>query len=168
MKRRTLLLSLLTLTAVVFATAMFIRSTSAFDGPSANGHGTLTLPDGRKRQFSFNAKQHSDGTVSGHAVIHNPDFDFRAHLEITCLQVVGNRASFGGVVRDSTDPAFDGLNGFFTVFDNGEPGKGNDTISLIFFDPITADACLGIGPNDFDQIPIDGGTYRSSPKGGQR
>ena len=165
MKRRTLLLSLLTLSAVAFAAALFIRSTSAygFAGPSASGHGTLVLPDGRKRQFSFNATQHADGSVTGHAVIHNPDFDFRSHLEITCLLVSGNRASFGGAVRSSTDPFFEGQNGFFTVFDNGEPGKGNDTISLVFFDPITADACVGIGPNDFEQMPIDSGNVHVRP-----
>lgn len=162
MKKKTVLLSLLTLSAVVSAAALFMHSTSAFTfgGPSSNGHGTLTLPDGHKRQFSFNARLNADGTASGHAIIHNPNFDFRAHLDITCLQVVGNRASFGGAVRNSTDPAFEGQNGFFTVFDNGEPGKDSDTISLVFFDPITADACLGIGPNDFDQMPIDGGNIQ--------
>lgn len=164
MKKRILTLSLLSVMVALGASAFALRTTSAVAaaGPSATGHGTLTLPDGRKRQFSFSAKQRADGTVSGNAVIHNPDFDFRAHLDITCLQVDGNRASMGGRVS-ANDPALDGLNGFFTVYDNGEPGKNNDTISLVFFDPVSADTCQLIGPDDFDQMPIDGGNIQVRP-----
>ncbi len=42
---------------------------------SASGHGTLIVQDEQgknvRRQFSFNAKTNADGTVSGHAVLHN-------------------------------------------------------------------------------------------------
>jgi hypothetical protein len=63
------------------------------------------------------------------AIIHNPSFDpkYDAQFSITCLQVVGNRASFGGSVRKTSDPVFNDEfdAAFFTVFDNGEPGAGN-------------------------------------------
>lgn len=164
--KRTIALSLLTLVAAV-ALAAVVQKTSAVafqKGPSANGQGMLTLPDGRKRQFSFSARQNADGTVTGHAVIHNPDFDFRSHIDITCLQVVGNRANLGGTVRSTNDPFFDGQNGFFTVIDNGEPGKGTDTISLVFFDAqAPPSSCQLIGPNDFDQMPISNGNIQVRP-----
>lgn len=164
MKRRTVAFSLGTLLAVALVALGALNSTptvTAGSGPSANGSGILTLPDGRKRQFSFNARQNADGTVTGHAVIHNPNFDFRSHIDVTCLQVVGNRASLGGVVRSTNDPAFDGQSGFFTVYDNGEPGKGRDTISLVFFDAqVGPEACQFIGANDFDQMPIDSGNVQ--------
>jgi hypothetical protein len=57
-----------------------------------------------------------------------------------------------GVFNDEFDAAF------FTVFDNGEPGAGNDTISEVFFDNVVEpSACQFIGADDFPQIPIEGG-----------
>ena len=162
MKRTTITLTLLAL-AVVAAGALALRSTtvSAGGGPSANGHGTLVLPDGTKRQFSFSATTKPDGTVNGSAVIHNPGFDFRGQLDVQCLLVTANGASIGGTVRNTNDPALDGQRGFFTVFDNGEPGKGKDTISLVFFDGVVGpEACRQVTPADFPQMPIDAGNIQ--------
>ncbi|HKE55284.1 MAG TPA: hypothetical protein VKB46_01235 [Pyrinomonadaceae bacterium] len=148
------------------------RTSAAAPGSSASGHGTILVqdPDGNtvRRQFSFSARQKADGTVQGNAVIHNPEFDPRydAHFDITCLQVVGNRASFGGSVRKTSDPVFNDEfdAAFFTVFDNGEPGGGNDTISLIFFDNVVEpSACQFIGEDDFPQIPIQSGNVQVRP-----
>jgi hypothetical protein len=141
-------------------------------GPSASGHGTILLQDteGRtvRRQFSFSARQMPDGTVQGNAVIHNPSFDpkYDAHFDITCLQIVGNRASFGGDVRKSSDPVFNDEfdAAFFTVFDNGEPGADNDTISEVFFDNVVEPStCQFIGADDFPQIPIESGNVQVRP-----
>jgi hypothetical protein len=162
MKRKIVTLSLLTLAAVVAVSAVAFRwnSVRAGSGPSANGSGQLVLPSGVKRQFSFSATTKADGTVTGNAEIHNPDFDFRSHIDVQCLLVDGNRASFGGVVRGN-DPALNGQNGFFTVYDNGEPGKGKDTVSLIFFaNPPGPEACKFIGPDDFPQMPITAGNVQ--------
>lgn len=152
------------------AATISLRPTSAAaPGPSVSGHGTLLVQDttGRtvRRQFSFSAKQMSDGTVQGNAVIHNPEFDPRydAQFDITCLQVVGNRASLGGSVRKTSDPVFNDEfdAAFFTVFDNGEPGAGIDTISLVFFDNVVEpSACQFIGADDFEQIPIQSGNVQ--------
>src|SRR4029453_15721517 len=110
-------------------------------GPSASGHGTILLQDteGRtvRRQFSFSARVMGDGTVKGGGIFNNPFFapKYDAQFDIPCLQVVGNRASFGASIRKTSDPVFNDEfdAAFFTVFDNGEPGNGNDTISKIFF-----------------------------------
>ena len=161
----------LLITAVAVTT--MLRSTSAAaPGPSASGHGTILLPDTDgntvRRQFSFHARQLPDGTVQGSAVLHNPSFDpkFDVHFQITCLQIVGNRASFGGSIRKSSDTVFtDEFDAaFFTVFDNGEPGAGSDTISSVFFDNVVEpSACQFIGPNDFPQDPIESGNVRVTP-----
>ncbi len=157
------------LISALAVTSMLWPTSAAAPRPSASGHGTILLQDtdGRtvRRQFSFNAKIMPDGSVQGNAVIHNPSFDpkYDAHFDITCFQVVGNRASFGGSVRKTSDPVFNDEfdAAFFTVFDNGEPGNGNDTISEIFFDNVVEpSACQFIGPDDFPQIPIEGGNVK--------
>jgi len=155
------------------AATTVLRSTSAAaPGPSASGHGTVLLQDteGRtvRRQFSFSAKIRSDGTVQGSAILHNPSFDpkYDAQFDITCLQIVGNRASFGGSIRKTSDPVFNDEfdAAFFTVFDNGEPGAGNDTISEVFFDNVVEPStCQFIGANDFPQIPIESGSVQVKP-----
>jgi hypothetical protein len=161
----------LLITALAITTMLRLTSAAA-PGPSASGHGTILLQDteGRtvRRQFSFSARQLPDGTVQGKAVLHNPSFDpkYDAHFDITCLQIVGNRASFGGSVRKSSDPVFNDEfdAAFFTVFDNGEPGADNDTISEVFFDNVVEPStCQFIGADDFPQIPIETGNVQVKP-----
>jgi len=155
-----------------FALSSMFHPTSAIvpaAGSSASGHGTLLVEDADgnlvRRQFSFSAKKLANGTVKGTAVIHNPEFDptYNANIEITCLLVDGNRASFGGTIRRSSDPVFNDEfdSAFFTVFDNGEPGAGNDTISAIFFDNVVGpETCQFIGASDFPQIPVEAGNVQ--------
>lgn len=155
------------------ATTFVLRSTSAAARkPSASGHGTILLQntEGKtvRRQFSFSARVNSDGTVSGSGILHNPSFDpkYDAQFDITCLQVVGNRASFGASIRKTSDPVFNDEfdAAFFTVFDNGEPGANNDTISEVFFDNVVEPStCQFIGADDFPQIPIESGNVQVSP-----
>jgi hypothetical protein len=154
------------------ATTMLRPASAAAPRSSASGHGTVLLQDteGRtvRRQFSFSARIMSDGTVKGMGILHNPSFDpkYNAQFDITCLQIVGNRASFGGSIRKTTDPVFNDEfdAAFFTVFDNGEPGSGNDTISEVFFDNVVEPgACQFIGADDFPQIPIESGNIQVNP-----
>ena len=171
MKRKVFLLAGLLITAM--AATFMLRSTSAAAAkPSASGHGTVLLQDteGRtvRRQFSFSARINSDGTVQGSGVLHNPSFDpkYDAQFNITCLQIVGNRASFGASIRKTSDAVFNDEfdAAFFTVFDNGEPGGGNDTISEVFFDNVVEpSACQFIGADDFPQIPIESGSVQVRP-----
>ena len=162
----------LLITAMAATTTMLRPASAAALGPSASGHGTILLPDtdGRtvRRQFSFSARQMPDGTVQGSGILHNPSFDpkYDAHFDITCLQVVGNRASFGGSIRKTSDPVFNDEfdAAFFTVFDNGEPGADTDTISSVFFDNVVEpSACQFIGADDFSQIPIQSGSVQVRP-----
>lgn len=135
---------------------------------SASGAASL---DGNARHMSFNAKQHADGTVTGQAQLVNRNFTgadgtspYRAHFEISCMKVVGNIAILGGFVTSTNDPNLVDA-AFFTVQDNGEPGR-NDKISRVFFwddDPTTTgdpQACLVTGPNDFPLETIENGNIQ--------
>jgi len=170
MKRKMFLVAGL-LIAAFAATAMLRSTSAAAPRPTASGHGTILLQNTEsktvRRQFSFSAREMPDGSIQGTAIIHNPSFDpkYSAQFDITCLQVVGNRASLGGSVRKTTDPVFNDEfdAAFFTVFDNGE-GKGLDTISEIFFDNVVEpSACQFIGADDFPQIPIENGSVQVRP-----
>lgn len=90
---------------------------------------------------------------------------YRLHVDISCMYVVGNVAVFGGTTKSTNDPNLvDAV--FFTVQDNGEPGKGRDKISRVFFwddNPATTgdpQACLLTGPLDFPLETIDGGNIQ--------
>ena len=172
MKRSKIFLLAGLLIAAMAGTTIVLRSTyAAAAGPSASGHGTVLLQNSKgktvRRQFSFSARVLPDGTVKGSAILHNPSFDpkYSAQFDITCLQVVGNRASFGGSIRKTTDPVFNDEfdAAFFTVFDNGNGGQ-NDTISEVFFDNVVEPStCQFIGADDFPQIPIESGNVTVKP-----
>jgi len=74
------------------------KSTASGTTESANGHGTINVPDGMtgntvKRQFSFTAQRRADGTVTGNAILHNPAFEgangntYQAQFDISCMKV---------------------------------------------------------------------------------
>jgi hypothetical protein len=172
MKRSKMFLFAGLLITAMAATTILRSASAAASRPSASGHGTILLQDteGRtvRRQFSFSARQMPDGSVQGSGVLHNPSFDpkYDAQFDITCLQVVGNRASFGASIRKTSDSVFNDEfdAAFFTVFDNGEPGDGNDTISEVFFDNVVEPStCQFIGADDFPQIPIESGSVQVKP-----
>lgn len=144
-------------------------------GDSANGHGTLLVDNGQgefvRRQFSFSARRHANGTVKGQAILHNPAFEgengnaYQLKIDITCLRVVGNVAIMGGTTKRTNDPNLvDAV--FFSVQDNGEPGRDRDKISSAFFwddDPNTTgdpQACLLTGPTDFPLNTIESGNVQ--------
>lgn len=161
--------------AVIVGTAVLavtVASTALAAQPvaQASGHGTLDNTDGSKRQFSFHAMRYADGSVRGQATLVNPAFrvgnqPYRLKIDIQCMHVAGNIAVFGGMTESTNDPSLvDAV--FFSVQDNGEPGRNNDRISRAFFwddDPDTTgdpQACLLTGPNDFPLETISGGNIQ--------
>ncbi len=150
--------------AFVFAAPMATTTCAAAPcKEQANGSGKLIMPDGTKRQFNFNAQKLPDGTAKGNAIIHNPAFDFRGFIEIKCLEVIGNRARVAGIVRNTNDPTLDNNTAVFEVYDNGNPGRDSDTISLVFFSPPnmpepTPAYCQTF--ENFEQKPIDNGNIK--------
>jgi hypothetical protein len=152
----------------VLAAGAFVTVALAAAGDGASGHGTL---DGN-RQFSFSATTHADGTVTGNAVLHNPAFQvdgktYQLQIDITCMKRIGNVAFFGGTTQRTNDPSLvDAV--FFSVQDNGEPGK-NDKLSRVFFwddDPDTTgdpQACQFNVLGDFPMETIQKGNIQVRP-----
>jgi hypothetical protein len=72
--------------------------------------------------LTFNARTAEDGSVSGHFTYHQlflgNMFKFRG--ELTCMTVIGNRAWFGALILDATNPARIGQFAWWQVTDNGE------------------------------------------------
>lgn len=141
----------------------------------ASGQGTLLVQnaDGNfvRRQFSFSAHRNQDGTVRGNAVLHNPAVEsgknqrYQLQIDIQCMKVIGNVAFFGGTTRRTNDPNLvDAV--YFSVQDNGEPGRDRDMISRAFFfddDPNTTgdpQLCLGNQLGDFPMETIESGNIQ--------
>ena len=165
----------LVLVAAAAAAALLINPASAAPGLKATGHGTTAAVNDDnevvgKRQFSFSAVQQSTGDVVGQAQLKNPAYDFIAHFRVECLrQDFPNQATIGAVVTKSNDPNLPpGSSAFWTVYDNGEPGTA-DTISGVAFDVgenrVGPEACEDTGPDDFAQMPIQGGNIQVQPAG---
>jgi hypothetical protein len=143
---------------------------------AANGQGTILVQDERgntvRRQFSFNARRNTDGTVSGRGILHNPAFTgangkkYAASFEISCLRIEGNIAVLGGTIKRTNDPNLvDTV--FFAVQDNGEPGKNRDAISLAIFndtdpttDPGDPQVCQDLLIENFGLFTIDAGNIQ--------
>jgi hypothetical protein len=156
----------------IAATAVFATAAWAAAGDSANGHGSL---DNGNRQFSFSARVQKDGTVTGQAELVNKSFTgangtspYQLHIDISCMKVIGNIAFFGGTVKRTNDPSLvDAV--YFSVQDNGEPGKGTDLISRVFFfddNPATTGSpqlCQGNAVGDFPMEPIEAGNIQVRP-----
>ena len=155
---------------VVLALVALLYSGSTFAGAklaSATGQGSLG-----DRKFSFNGQQlNADGTAKGEANLINPAFSganpnapYQLHIDVKCMKVVGNIAIFGGTTKRTNDPNLvDAV--FFTVQDNGEPGK-TDKISRVAFwddDPDTTGdpmACRDTGASDFPLEQITAGNVQ--------
>lgn len=125
---------------------------------SAQGSGHITF--GPNQEFiSFSAVQHSDGRVTGNANVQDITAGVTAHIDVNCLNVVGNTATISGIVTRSSDPTLVGFEGIFRVVDGGE-GKGTvDLMSLAnFFAVGTGTDCTV--PGEFDLVPVEQGNIQ--------
>jgi hypothetical protein len=104
----------------------------ALGGPTANSAGVIAsasgsahrirpLPDGELWVLSFNANKRADGTVTGYAHIDRKDLNVAWDVEVTCLEVVGNTAWIGGIIRNARGGVpQNGTISYFYVIDHGE------------------------------------------------
>jgi hypothetical protein len=119
-------------------------------------HWTIPLPNAFgvevvSQPLAFNARRYADGSADGHFVYRQRaggetvQFD----VDVTCMNVYGNRAKIGGIVTKSTDPTIDvGSYGWFQVFDNGEGANAPpDQSSLVGFGDETANEAFCNSPN---------------------
>jgi hypothetical protein len=125
---------------------------------SANGgvHWTIPLPnvfgiEVVNQPLAFNARKYADGSVSGefeyHQLAGGESFDF--NVDVSCMNVFGNRAKIGGVIKVSNDPTLPpGSFAWFQVFDNGEGARSlPDRSSLIGFGDEAANEAFCNSPN---------------------
>ncbi|MGH3082814.1 MAG: hypothetical protein ACRDNP_01925 [Gaiellaceae bacterium] len=124
---------------------------------SATGSGHLLLGDDL-RTFSFTAVERSDGSVTGQAENHNRATGATAHVEIDCLNVVGNVAIISGETRG-------GRTAVFAVEDNGEGANASpDRITLVITnDPdYPTGVCMLVTPEDAEPflMPIEDGNVQ--------
>jgi hypothetical protein len=119
---------------------------------SATGSGELEFTtDGvtALRTFAFEATMASDGSVTGEAQIDNRSVPGRLHIQIDCLNVIGNSAVMSGTIASSTEagvPA--GASSIFGVQDNGEGASSvPDRITQQFAN--SGLVCTDITPSNF-------------------
>jgi hypothetical protein len=98
---------------------------------SASGSGQvhLGLPH---RNFAFSATKQADGSVTGQAQLKRSDTGTSIHIEIDCLNVLGNIAVMSGVITATNSPVLAiGDDELFAVRDNGQgPDAPTDEITL--------------------------------------
>jgi hypothetical protein len=125
---------------------------------SASGSGHIQFANNREF-ITFSAVEHSDGTVTGIATVHDVSAGVTAQIDVDCLNVVGNTATISGIVTRSTEPVLQGFEGIFQVVDGGE-GKGTvDFMSLAnFFAVGTGTDCRV--PGEFDLVPVQQGNVQ--------
>lgn len=105
-------------------------------GHRATGSAHVQGSDGL-REFTFNAVEHQNGSVSGGYKVVLPNGLF-IESDATCVTVAGNTAWVGGVIRASNSAAVViGSTSMFHVVDNGEgAGADPDIVSILAFNRI--------------------------------
>lgn len=126
---------------------------------SASGGGNILIGDDL-RTFGLSAVQRSDGSATGKMEIQARQFGNRIHIEVDCLNVVGNVALISGTITQHTDPAEIGSTVGLAIEDNGEGANASpDRTTFLFGFPPGTPACLLFGPADAAPflLPIEGG-----------
>lgn len=111
---------------------------AAAAGPSAAGAGAVSLGDGLRREFAFEAFIHEDGSVTGHVTLRDragvPDQNvdgadepgleplpegLEMTVSVDSMKVQNNRAALSGAVTSTNHPRYAGLRVILAVEDNG-------------------------------------------------
>ncbi len=107
---------------------------------SARGSGNISS-DAPGRVLTFTAKEHADGSISGHILLHFPTAEEivpSVRAEVTCMRVDGNVAFIGG--RNLPNSGWEGDVGFW-VEDNGQGNADDpDRASLMWVNLAPGDA----------------------------
>ena len=101
---------------------------------SVSGSGNFTDANGDFRTFSFNAKLHTDETVSGQweRVNHRENAsESKSHGKVTCFTIDGNQAWLGGYATSGVLSEAPNNEVGWRVVDNGQDNNADpDQISL--------------------------------------
>jgi hypothetical protein len=126
---------------------------------SAQGSGHVQF--GTTQEFiSFTAVQHADGSVTGSAEIHDITAGVKAHVDVNCLNVVGNTATISGIVTSSSDPTIEGFQAIWQVVDNGQGGNAPpDLMSIANLYAVGTGVDCTV-PAEYDLAPVTGGNIQ--------
>jgi hypothetical protein len=73
------------------------------------------------RTFAFEARKYADGSASGQAQIDNRALDQRLHIQVDCLNIIGNTAVMSGTLTEASGAGISvGDSAIFAAQDNGE------------------------------------------------
>ena len=148
---------LLAVTAIALLSA---APAAAAPGASVSGSGTVFFGN-TIEHIAVSARQVAGTEATGHAMINNATANVRVHVDVNCLNVIGNYAIVSGIVTRTSDPTAvpEGTQAIFAVLDAGNGGR--DFASIANFYPV------GIGPDctvpsEFDLAPVRG-NFRVDP-----
>ena len=107
----------------------------------ASGGGTVDVPQGRST-YAFHASANGAGEVKGNFNAHFSNVDANVRGDVTCLAVVGNRATMAGVVTATSDATLVPVGRIYAwqVVDNGEGSNASpDQVSAFY--PVGSNFC---------------------------
>jgi hypothetical protein len=131
-RRRTVSLAVVVFAALASVLAPSVRAGGPYDYTTGGGHRATGGTKGAT--FAFSA-HNGPGGPSGEYTRSGSNGSIRITAAITCLQVTGNRALLGGVIRRSNDPSFPaGTTVALAVEDNGNPAGGVSPDRVSFTD----------------------------------
>ena len=138
--------------ALALATA---APAAAAAGASASGSGTVLFGN-TIEHIAFTAQQLTGTAATGEATIIDASAGVRVHVDVNCLNVIGNYAIVSGVVTQSSDPTAVpvGSEAIFAVVDSGQ-GGGRDFASIANFYAVGTGVDCSV-PSEFDLVPVNG------------
>jgi hypothetical protein len=142
------------LVVAVIALATAAGAAAAVFG-SASGSGTVLFGN-TIEHIAFSAQQIAGTEATGEATINDISAGVRVHVDVNCLNVIGNYAIVSGIVTQSSDPALVpvGSQAIFAVVDAGE-GRTRDFASIANFYAVGTGVDCTV-PSEFDLVPVNG------------
>lgn len=117
--------------ALIAVAAVTVSATlaSATSGPNAQlvnqdriyGGGQFTISPGNVRNFAIDAHAQGGGAGAAYGNVEYGSGAFHLNTQVTCLKVVGNKATVGGIITDTDLPGSTGWALIWIVQDNGNP-----------------------------------------------
>jgi hypothetical protein len=158
--------------ALVWLTSVSTVWAQAEVGPSASGHGNMTILGGLQT-LSFQARQFKDGSVTGSMVVKSRAQNARLFAELDCLDVIGSTtldfngtATMSGKITKSDNPMFPaGYKVIFRVVDNGEGSNDPPDMmtDVLVYPTGTMNDCHTMSLMTIDMIPVQEGNIEVRP-----
>ena len=126
--RRAILITILAATTAAVAAGAAPGGDNAVVASASGGYGMSGTAAGSNftiHPFTFTAHIRADGSVDGRFTYTQvrDEVQLTASGTLDCAVIQGNQAWVGGVIEDSSRASLIGLDMWFQVQDNGEPGS---------------------------------------------